>query len=207
MAESLFDLPATAHPYLETFTCGMTDTGELDYYFACNVCERRVDDGPCADHAPLNVPGLQLADCDTEPRHPHTFFHASDAYPPPCMYCVSQSQQEQIDRLTACRHWPWRRWKLSGRIASWLYALGLVAGYGFTNSSTCHGCLCSFRFGNSSYLLGWPRWKWNCLLREHHWPGEFIGMNSCTKCYPCPDCGSRTSCYWGCTAKPSEVTR
>jgi len=44
--------------------------------------------------------------------------------------------------------------------------------------------------GRRPYVLGWPAWKWHCLLRAHHWPGEPIGLGLCAKCAPCPECGS-----------------
>ncbi|MGI8333433.1 hypothetical protein ACRYCC_26070 [Actinomadura scrupuli] len=211
MADALFDLdPGQSPAYLEVFVMDDRPDGNPDCYFACNICERRLDDGPCPDHAPLNVPGLQLVECDAQPRHPHVWMVASEAYDPPCMYCAYELQQGRIDELTRCRHWGWRRSRLFGRVASRAYGLGVVTGYGTSFGGgpyAHHGCVHGFHWrGRRPYILGWERWKWNCLFRQRHWPGVFIGMECCAKCAPCPECGSTTTCFYGTCDNPA-VTR
>jgi hypothetical protein len=53
----------TAPAYREIFVSVVEDeeTGaETEVYaFRCNICDRTLTDGPCPDHAPLNVPGLR----------------------------------------------------------------------------------------------------------------------------------------------------
>lgn len=193
----------TTTAYFETLVLGETPDGELDCYFACNICDRRLDDGPCPDHAPLNVPGLQLADCYAEPRHPRTWALAGDNYGIPCMYCAYDALDERVQYLERCRHWAWRRTKLFKKLAGRAYALGIVGGYGISGGGGQYahrGCAYGFRWrGSRSYILGWPTWKWSCLLRKRHWPAVFVGLESCTKCLPCPDCGGTgPECLYAC---------
>jgi hypothetical protein len=82
-------------------------------------------------------------------------------------------------------------YRLHVRAASRVYSLGLSSGSSFchdgdgTNTVTIH-----WR-GKRCYFLGWPRWKWRCLLKFHHWPGELVGcFDFCGKCVPWPCCGS-----------------
>src|SRR4051812_41736289 len=111
--DALFDLaPGQAPAYFEEFVMDDGPDGSPDYHFACNICARRLHGGPCPDPAPLDVPGLQLVKCDAEPRHPHGWMVASDAFEPPCMYCASACAHDRIDYLTRCRHWAWRRSRL-----------------------------------------------------------------------------------------------
>lgn len=193
------DNKTTEQPYKELFVMEPTEDGSPDCYFVCNVCERSVDDGPCPDHAPLNVPGLQLVECDASPRHPHVWMVDSEAYGPPCMSCLYDAQKEKLDYLQRCRHTWVRRTRLFRRLARYAYALGIVVGYGTSlggGQYGHHACTHGFRWrGRRPYVLGWPTWKWSCLLGERHWPGVFVGLNSCAKCLPCPECGSSTSCF------------
>lgn len=191
-------------PYQELFTVGdMPDgDGSPDCYFVCNICDRRVDDAPCPDHAPINVPGLFLVPCDATPRHVRVWILDFDTrdYGVPCMYCAHEAMQERVEWLERCRHWPWRRWKLLWRLASLAYGLGVIAGYGgsYGGKYGHHGCVGWFRWrGHRPYILGWQDWKWGCLLRQRHWPGVFLGAGCCSKCAPCPDCGSTDSCFGG----------
>lgn len=196
-------MPDTTTPaYFETLIMGDGPDGRLDCYFACNLCDRRLDDGPCPQHAPLNVPGLQLADCTAEPRHARTWVLDGDTYGAPCMYCAYDAMNERVKYLERCRHRGWRRTRPFKWLAGCAYSLGIVIGYGISHGGGEYGhngCAHGFRLlGKRSYILGWPTWKWSCLLRKHHWPATFVGLDSCSKCLPCPDCGSTTSCFSGC---------
>lgn len=186
--------PAPA--YCEDFITTDEDTGADVYEFRCNICATPTIDAPCPDHAPRDVPGLRLVDCDAEPRHWMWIVDADD-YGHPCLTCICHEQTESIRALERERdhHWPWRHWRLTGRLASWAYALGIISGY---SSSTCpdyEGFWCH-RFrrslrGKRPYVLGWRREKWACILRYRHWPGEDIGcMGRCGKCIPWTCCGS-----------------
>jgi hypothetical protein len=197
----------TATPYLEVFGCrnatedGCDHEDICDYGFTCGSCGRPVDDGPCSDHAPLDVPGLQLAECDTQPRHPRTWFLASDGYPPPCMYCSYDVLAENHAGCAHSHHWPWRRWKLTRSAAYRLTLLGVSPGAWIIHDGYCRGCFSGFSPRLSGYLLGWPRWKWSCLFRGRHWPGVQIIAGVCGKCAPCPACGSVVLEHGrGCTA-------
>ena len=194
----------TTTAYLETFGCHLETEddhdhpGDCEWGFACSACGRRVDDEPCPDHAPADVPGLQLADCDAQPRHPRTWFLATDSYPPPCMYCSCAALQAAHQGCEHSHHRAWRRWKLTHRLAGRLYSLGVVKGYGLAGGGGCNFCLTGLQWGRSGYLLGWDNWKWQTLarcLRRGHWPadtdscvGSERGLGFCVKCAPCTGC-------------------
>lgn len=200
-------------PYKELFVFDYPD-GDDDSpkaYFICNVCGVTVDDAPCTEHAPLNTPGLILVECDATPRHSRTWVLDSEGFTPPCMYCMYDGLQERVDYLERCRHWPWRRSRLFWRLASRAYWLGIVSGYGtsFGGGPYGHrGCAHGFGWrGQRPYILGWQRWKWSCLLRGRHWPGEFVGLGCCSKCLPCPDCGATSGCIDGCENTPASCAQ
>jgi hypothetical protein len=188
----------TLTPYLEVFGCygaaedGCEHEGDCAWGFSCGTCGRLVDSGPCPDHAPLDVPGLVLAECTATPRHPHTFFFASDGYPPPCMYCACDALRAAHAPCEHSRHGPWRRWRAVHRVLHWLVLAGVANGARWTQDQYCRGCLSHFRWHLSGYVLGWPKRKWRCLLREHHWPGVLVFADICGKCCPCPGCSSVT---------------
>lgn len=184
-------MTTTTEPYYEALL--MEDehpSGRIGH--ACGTCLRDVGDGPCPDHAPREVPGLTLVDCDAEPRH-WLWVHAGDYYPPPCYRCeLNRYHEADQDRLR-CRHGRWRTLKVLWRFTSWLYALGVLSGTGVRTCDRYPGrwCLSSVSWrGSRPYALGWPTWKWRCVLRMRHWPGEPIGFESCGKCVPWYCCGS-----------------
>jgi hypothetical protein len=189
----------TTTPYLEVFGChdatedGCKHEDVCAYGFTCGTCGRPVDDGPCPDHAPLNVPGLVLAECDATPRHPHTFFFASEAYPPPCMYCSYDALRREHAPCRHSHHGAWRSWDVTHAVLHRLRMLGAVSGGWMSWDEHCRGCVSHLRLGGSTYVLGWPKWKWSCVLRGHHWPGVLIFADICGKCCPCPGCSSVTN--------------
>jgi len=169
-------MSTTETPYLETFGCRLNDgedhdhPGDCDWGYACGTCGRPVDDGPCPDHAPLDVPGLMLADCAAEPRHPRTWLLANDAgYGAPCMYCAYDTVNTAHAGCEHSRHGRWRRSRVIYRLLGYGYSLGFVASRGITwDGGGCGGCMTGIRFGRSGYLLGQENEWWTCLLRHHH---------------------------------------
>lgn len=192
-------MSTTETPYLETFGCHLDDgedhnhPGDCDWGYACGTCGCPVDDGPCPDHAPLDIPGLMLADCGAVPRHPRTWLIANDAgYGAPCMYCAYDAESAAHAPCAHSHHWPWRHWAVTHKTLHWLVLAGVTRGGWFTHDTHCRGCVDHLRLGGSSYVLGWPKWKWRCLLKGRHWPGVLVFADMCGKCAPCPGCGSVT---------------
>jgi hypothetical protein len=151
----------------------------------------------------ITVPdGMELTDCTAEPRHTPVFVPVDeDAWcPTPCPWCMADDHWQRVLKLEGAeqvRKHRRHRW-YSNRVVHWLfgwaYQLGIVAAYGYSWNQHCKGCLDYIRVrGRRCYVLGWPTWKWSCLLRSHHWPGDFIGLDSCAKCLPCPTCDSTTA--------------
>jgi hypothetical protein len=163
-----------------------------DYTFFCNICGADAGDAPCPDHAPLDVPGLVLVECDATPQHPRSWVLAGDAYPPPCHWCAYQDLADAHAPCRHARHGAWRRWTITHKMLGWLYALGVIGSRTIIHDRYCDGCTDHIRFGRNGYLLGWPRWKWQCLLQQRHRPGVEILSGICGKCCPCPGCGSVT---------------
>lgn len=144
---------------------------------------------------PATLPRLMRVECGAEPPHAPMWMEYDDEawYPPSCPDCAYVAMRDAHDPCRHSRHGVWRRWKLTKRLASWAYQLGLLAGYGATYDAHCDGCLDGFIWKpkhGRPYTLGWPTWKWGCLLKKRHWPGGYVGFDCCTKCLPCPECGS-----------------
>ena len=159
-----------------------------DYRWYCNLCGQETGDGGCPEHAPSSVPGLQLVEC--EAHHPRTWLLADDGYPPPCPWCMAENASKAHEGCAHARHRRWRRWKATSRALSALYSLGVITGHRVTYDQYCRGCADGITLGRNRYLLGWPRWKWRCLLVARHWPGEEIIDGICGKCNPWTCCGS-----------------
>lgn len=186
----MFDL--LTEPYYETFE--FPEGGPA--FFACNGCGRDVSIDPCPDHAPAAFPGLRLAECEATPKHV-VFVHDRDDYGAPCPYCVLNGYWEKERLARQCRHWAWRRWKLTHKVCGWLYVLGVTSSGGGWQSGDGHnGCLPdkSLRLrGKRPYLLGVSRETWRCWLVGHHRRGEEVGFGFCGKCMPWPCCGAETA--------------
>lgn len=184
-----------AEPYYEVFV--MDDeypAGKCG--FLCSTCRRPVDDAPCPDHAPHEVPGLALVECEATPRH-WAWVLAGDGngYGIPCYRCILDEQAAER-RATEDRrngHWVnrWRYWKLTGWAASWAYRLGVISGYGAEMGAhegwRVHAI--GWRWRSRPYVLGVKREVWRCWLRGHR-RGEEVGFGFCGKCVPWPCCGS-----------------
>jgi len=190
-------MSTTETPYLETFGCRFDDgegcdhDGYCDWGWACGTCGRPVDDGPCPDHAPLDVPGLMLTECTTaEPRHPRTWVLASDSYGAPCMYCAYDAVSSAHAGCAHSHHWPWRRWTVTHKVLHWLVLAGVTRGGWFTHDSHCRGCVDHLSLGRGDYLLGQENEWWTCLLRQHHLRKPDPDCPAfCNVCTP-PDVGS-----------------
>jgi hypothetical protein len=208
----------TARPYLETFGCGLerlTEDGwehdhdprlDCQWGYRCSQCG--TEDLPCAEHAPTEFPGLRLAECAADPPHARAWLYATDAYPPPCMYCAYHAISGAHRGCEHSHHRAWRRWRITHKLARWGYSLGVVKGHGASYGGGCENCLAHFRWGRSGYLLGWDRWRWQALphcLRAGHWPSgsdacsracDGRELSFCVRCAPCPGCD---------TCRPAEA--
>lgn len=183
------DTRMTTEPYKELFVWAYDDGQEApECGFVCNVCERQVGDGPCPDHAPSRVPGLRLIGCDATPRHPHMWAIDSEAPEPMCLHCTYEHVRDTYSRFEHAQHGTWRRWRATHWLARKAYALGIVAGHWVSLSTHCSSCIGGIYWrGSRVYVLGWPTWKWSCLLRKRHWPRAIDLLEACAKCYPPPD--------------------
>jgi hypothetical protein len=140
MAETVLYREVLAWPEDHTEHCG----------FVCSICGAAVDLDPCPDHAPTQVPGLQIVHCEAEPRH-WLWMLDSDAYPPPCYRCELDRAYERERLGRQCRHWPWRRWRVLWLAYRWvLEPVRLASGFTVTWS---HG-------DGHDGCQTW-RWRWS----------------------------------------------
>ncbi len=184
----------TTMAYRESFGCHLEGEedhdhpGDCQWGFACGICGRNVDGEPCPEHAPHDIPGLTLADCDAVPRHPRTWFLASDSDGPPCMYCSYAALAARHDGCEHSHHGAWRRWKVTHWLAGRGYSLGVVRGFSTSWGGGCDYCLSYFRWGRSGYVLGKRREWWFCLLRRRHLFRPVPGIDwLCDRCSPDPE--------------------
>lgn len=151
------------------------------------------------DTPPAAPEGFELIPCRATPRHWPTYAVTDDDFygPGGCPACDWADLYESHRLCEHSHHRTWRRWKISHRIATWLYTSGLaVSGGGTSYGNGCNGCMTSlprFRRGERPYVL-FVKWEtWRCILKGHHTPGDPIAFGYCSKCLPCPDCGSKTA--------------
>jgi hypothetical protein len=98
-------------------------------------------------------------------------------------------------------HRAWRRWKLTHRLASRAYVLGLISGSGVSfGGGGCNGCLDISWRGRRPYILGLRREQWSCLLVGRHRRRELPGEDICAVCAPCWVCRSTDPLHdaWQC---------
>lgn len=187
--------------YIEEFHCAATPEGEEDHEhdralpcrwgFRCNICHRDVGADHCPDHAPLNVPGLRLVDCAATPRHRLWVVDADDYGPPPCWVCDDVRRAAEAAAARACRHWPWRRWRITNHAANLAYALGIASGVGGWSWGDGHNDCVTFHVrGRRPYVLGVARSTWRCWLHGHRRGVELGVYGYCGRCLPQPCCGS-----------------
>lgn len=186
------------HQYTEVFVVYRTEedatAGRSNPHFQCSVCGQDVTDLPCPDHAPMtDLPGRRLVDCTATPRH-YIWSHKREDYGHPCPQCIVADNVARDLEARACRHWGWRRWRLTHRIAGFLYSSGITTGGGSAwgnGHDWCLDKLPSLR-GKRSYVLGFSTNTWRCWLRGRHRRGEEVGFGFCGKCAPWPCCGAKT---------------
>lgn len=140
-------------------------------------------------------------ECEATPSHKVLVSDEYDSWGNPCPYCMNDEAWKQIFAVHAAedsrkhRRHSWLPMKLTQRVVGWLYMLGAISGSSTSWNGACSACVTSVSFrGKRPYILGCERWKWSCVFRGHHWPGENIGMDLCGKCAPCPECGTTAAC-------------
>lgn len=117
--------------------------------------------------------------------------------------------------------WPgplsWRRWRLTGRVARFLYASGITSsggtyGAGGWDPWATHSRPWRYELPRFSsvwrhrrcYVLWLPMWWWECQwrqgarLRGRHRPRPPFACAICAACLPCPSCGALYECRTGC---------
>lgn len=149
----------------------------------------------------LNPPpapdGFTLVDCDAQPRHwPVYTVTDDDFYEMPCPHCVQQIMMEEHQGCRHKQHRAWRRWKPLRRVASFLYTSGLTSsGPMIQWGGGCDGCVTMPTWDRRKrhYVLWVSRDTWRCLLQGRHLPGDPVFAGLCSKCLPCPECGSKTA--------------
>lgn len=153
---------------------------------------------------PFTVGGKVVqAECWAVPKHAPVYSPAEDSECPdwygygfPCPRCQAAEADEAHRGCEHARHRAWRRWRVTGRLAGFLYLSGITSGGGsWRMGGGCDGCrtLPGFNRNRRVYVLWVKRDTWRCLLRGRHTPGDPVGLGFCSKCVPCPDCGSRTA--------------
>lgn len=147
---------------------------------------------------PAAPDGFSLIPCEATPRHwPMYEIVDDDFYGAHCLNCAAEEAYAAHEGCEHSHHRAWRRWKITHKIVTWLYASGLsVTGGSFKWGGGCNACLTSgpmFRRGRRPYVLFVQTDTWRCILKGHHLPGDPIGFGYCAKCLPCPDCGSKTA--------------
>lgn len=149
---------------------------------------------------PFTIGGKVVqAECDAKPKHSPVYTSADDegiGYGFPCPYCQLVDAYERHSGCAHARHRAWRRWRVTHWLVTKAYTLGISSsGCGVQYGSGCKGCLVSrLRFtGSRPYVLGVLTDHWRCLLKMRHIPADPIGLGFCSKCVPCPGCGSKTA--------------
>lgn len=159
-------------------------------------------DAVCANPMPA-PPGLELVECDAEPRHWPTYVaHVDGMYPTYCHQCAYQvGLPRQNELVHKAEHRRWHRWRVTARFARHAYAWGLIAASA-THYNGCKDCpkRTTIRWrGKRSYILGARRETWGCLLKRHHIRTPLVTCRGlCSKCCPCPDCGSTDPTHYDC---------
>lgn len=127
-------------------------------------CEHRTTLISCRVCAADPPAGRQLVDCDE--GHPVVWVRNDQrGYPPSCPYCLSADLIIAHARCAHARHGRWRSWRPAHWLVGWLAWLGILAAHGTTSGGGCPGCLTFVRWrGQRSHILGWPTWKWECVL-------------------------------------------
>lgn len=132
-------------PYLEILADG--DQRENEIYFVCATCDTDVTWQPCPEHAPVDVPGLVLAECDAAEPHARTWVLAREnGYGTPCPWCLLADARAAHDGCEHALHGRWRSWSVTKRVLSLLSRVG-AATYAARYSKDCRGCRTNIRIG------------------------------------------------------------
>lgn len=143
-------MPDTETAYQELFRCFVPNRpGEdpddhehdpslpCDWGWLCSHCDRRVDDQPCPEHAPVAVPGLRLVECQAEPRH-WLFAHDRDDYGHGCPWCWYEKDAAELKPLKMAAERRAHRWCwLANPVKRIARRLKLARVRGYTNSHAC----------------------------------------------------------------------
>jgi len=155
-----------------------------------------------SQNPPPAPPGFELIECDAEPRHWPFYSVQSEGYPPACPHCVQHSLMEAHEPCEHDGHGTWRRWKLSHWAVRHAVSSGLLGGgYGHRMGGGCRWCLTSLPSWRAKrrFVLWVSRDTWRCILQGRHLPGDPVAFGYCSKCLPCPSCGTTTAiCSVGC---------
>lgn len=169
--------------------------------------------GRCNDqwtlHPPAAPEGFELIECTAEPRHFPVYMPVdNDLYPAPCPSCIYDALSESRERLDCkAHHRRWKSWRIWQRLSSRLYTLGITSSGGGTRYGRCKFCgigrqhIAPLWRGKRHYILGVERETWACLIKRHHRrTATHITAGLCSKCCPCPDCGSTDPTHYVCGA-------
>ena len=103
-------------------------------------------------------------------------------------------RRDEDERAAHARHvrWGWPRWRITHRVLSWAYVVGLITATGVRYNGHCRGCVDLVRVrGRRPYIAGRRREWWFCLLRGRHIHRPIDATPYlCAVCAPCPECGS-----------------
>lgn len=179
--------------YTELFVMYDEDDNQVPAHFECSQCERDVTDDPCPEHAPTDVPGLRLVECQSQPKHQLWVLNRDD-YGYGCPECRLIPYLEAETAARQCRHRAWRRTRFAGWLSGAAYVLGVFTGGGVSWGDGHDACHSFGRLrGHRSYILGVSRDTWRCWLKGRHRRGEDTGVfGFCGRCLPCDECGSET---------------
>lgn len=146
---------------------------------------------------PLAPDGFRLIPCNAASRHwPKYEPIDSDYYETECDQCAYASLYDAHAGCAHSHHRRWRRWRITGKLATFLYVTGITSsGASWRMGGGCQGCYTMPKWNRNPrvYVLWVSRDTWRCLLKGHHRPGDPIGFGYCSKCLPCPECGSKTA--------------
>lgn len=155
-----------------------------------------------SQHPPAAPDGFYLMECGKTPRHFPTYAVLDgEFYEGVCPSCQYEDLAARHDGCAHSHHRVWRRWKLTGKAAGWLYSSGITSSGGSWHmGGGCMGCYTMPKFNRHRrvYILWVQVETWRCLLKYHHIRGD-AGWGMCGKCFPCPSCQSTTdTCVAGC---------
>lgn len=138
------DICVCAGPYLEMLADG--DQRENSVFFVCNQCDADVTEAPCPEHAPIDIPGLRIAECRASVPHQRTWVLDREDYGAMCPWCLAKEAGERHEGCEHAAHGRWRSWRVTRVVLSVLCRVGLVS-YGFRYGGGCEGCRTAIRFG------------------------------------------------------------